>query len=169
MKHRCTVRRKQPDSRGFTLIELMIALAIIGILVTVAVPAFQNYLIRARVMEGMSLASPAKAAVTENAMLGGPHLAAGWTPPMATDNVASIATNDTNGTITVTYTERAGNGTLVLTPKAAYGSDATAGALAAGKTPSGQISWTCESKDGANSAATLDPKYAPAECRPKKG
>lgn len=103
-------------SRGFTLIELMIVLAIIGILVAVAVPALQSYLIRARVSEGVSLASAARTAVAENAMQGA-KFASGWQAPAATDNVSAVEISEQDGTITVKYTERAGNGNLVFVPR----------------------------------------------------
>ena len=76
--------------KGFTLIDLMIVVAIIGILAAVALPAYQDYTVRAKVTEGLSLAGSAKAAVSENAANGAPF-ASGWTPPAATRNVASLA------------------------------------------------------------------------------
>lgn len=58
--------------KGFTLIELMIVAAIIGVLAAIAIPAYQDYTIRAKVTEGIGLASVAKMLVTENAALGSP-------------------------------------------------------------------------------------------------
>ena len=58
-------------NRGFTLIELMIVVAIVGILAAVAIPAYQDYTIRARVTEGLNLASAAKLAVSETALTNG--------------------------------------------------------------------------------------------------
>jgi type IV pilus assembly protein PilA len=68
---------KRSLQQGFTLIELMIVVAIIGILAAVALPAYQDYTTRAKVTDGISLASSAKTAVSENAQNGQPY-AAGW-------------------------------------------------------------------------------------------
>ncbi|HRQ57961.1 MAG TPA: pilin [Azoarcus taiwanensis] len=136
--------------QGFTLIELMIVVAIVGILAAVALPAYQDYTVRARVTEGLSLASAARTAVAENAAAG-VALANGWTAPQATPDVTSVAVG-ADGLITVTYTARAGGGTLFLRPTAA------SGALVAGAIPSGAIQWTC-------TGGTLQQKYRPANCR----
>ena len=150
--------------QGFTLIELMIVVAIIGILAAVALPAYQDYTVRAKVTEGMSLAASAKTAVSENAA-NGATLSSGWTPPTATDAVSSVAISST-GEITITYTTKvaaAGANTLVLAPR-----DGT-NALTAGTPPtSGSINWYCNSAATTTSngtKGTLAGKYVPAECR----
>lgn len=140
--------------QGFTLIELMIVVAIVGILAAIAIPAYQDYTVRARVTEGLSLASAAKVTVAENAM-SGTAFSAGWTTPSATDNVSNVTIASSNGVITITYTSTAGGGTLTLTPTAGSST-----ALVANTVPTDAIQWDC----GA-SGDTLSARYRPANCR----
>lgn len=137
--------------QGFTLIELMIVVAIIGILAAIAIPAYQDYVVRSRVSEGLSLASAAKTTVAENATTG-QSLNSGWTGPSATENVESVTVDGETGEITVTYTAKAGGGTIVLVPTA---NDV---ALASGTIPNDAIEWAC-------TEGTLVDKYRPSNCR----
>ena len=145
------IRSKQ---QGFTLIELMIVVAIIGILAAIALPAYQDYLVRSRVSEGLALAASAKSTVSENASSAVADLGQGWDLPAAgTENVNAMAITAGNGEISITMNANAKDVALTLTPTA------SGAALAAGTVPDGPIEWAC-----AVSAAT-DNKYVPANCR----
>ena len=155
--------------KGFTLIELMIVVAIIGILAAVALPAYQDYTKRAKVSEGLSLASAAKTAVVENAANARPYNA-GWTAPSATAAVTSIGINNANGQITITYAAPVQTGgTLILRPYT--GPNTTPVALpnsaAAYTPPTGNISWACGAAGAAAPAVagTLAASLAPSNCR----
>jgi type IV pilus assembly protein PilA len=138
---------KKRAQQGFTLIELMIVVAIIGILAAVALPAYQDYTIRAKVTEGLSLASGVKATVSENiangALTAGSGVCSGFTDLGVVHNVASLTCTDATGKLTITMGAAAQSVVLALTPSATA-------------TP---IAWSCTTPDPAHY------KYVPAECR----
>ena len=160
---------KQMVQKGFTLIELMIVVAIIGILAAVALPAYQDYTIRAKVTEGLTLANGLKTSIVESHQARGPGtklcnsaatcdvigattMDATAAAMVANRNVASVVSAAT-GIITITFKPAvvpAANSTILLVPTPAdLSAVASAGAT---------ITWTCNT-------GTLLQKYRPAACR----
>jgi len=139
-----------PASQGFTLIELMIVVAIIAILAAIAIPAYQDYLIRAQVTEGMSLASGAKASVWD-------YVSNHGTLPV--NNPEAGLAKDTS--ITGNYVSRVDitNGRIIATFGGPKANSHLSGALILSPTVStGSITWTC-------APSTLPGKYLPTSCR----
>ena len=147
--------------QGFTLIELMIVVAIIGILAAIAIPAYQDYTIRAQVTEGMNLAAAAKVAATEawqnTGTFPATNLLAGLPNPGTLINGKYVSQVELTspalgtGVITVSYAQPASH-TLIATSVLTF--VATPGAT------DGAVEWVC-----GGAGTTVDAKYRPSACR----
>jgi type IV pilus assembly protein PilA len=158
--------------KGFTLIELMIVVAIIGILAAIAIPAYQDYTIRAQVSEGLTLAAAAKAAIAET------FLNTGVAPASRMEAGMSNVATDTSGKY-VSGIEVA-NGIITITYS---GGDVNAAILGntvdivAYTTEDDSVTWQCgysnvptgtniTAMGAATNGSTIEPRYLPAACRP---
>ena len=146
---------KRGAQAGFTLIELMIVVAIIGILAAVALPAYQDYTVRAKVSEAILQAAPAKLAVSETASSQGGLTAVtttntGYSFPGATNYVSGVSIG-TAGLITVAMqgiSQLGTNNSIMFKPT---------------DVGNGQLKWDCTAL---NAGTTVAPKYLPSVCRP---
>ena len=164
--HTCPKASKA--SKGFTLIELMIVIAIIGILAAVALPRYQDYTVRAKVTELMLAANPAKLAATESAQLKG-------VMPL-TDELASTAVEyeaDSGYVQSVIYTGTSTDATVasigIITVMGQTDSRIAGKILTLTGTydpATGQLVWVCAAPDAGSAVGSgIDAKYLPASCK----
>jgi type IV pilus assembly protein PilA len=155
--------------KGFTLIELMIVVAIIGILAAIAIPAYQNYTIRAQVTEGLSLADSWKTAIAEYFTENGSFP----TTSTSSGGASAVAVNGATSGKYVTSVNVTTGGAVLIT----YGNQANAKisgstlALNPGTDSAGDVIWICGKSTAPTTvttsgtgATTVSPQYLPASC-----
>jgi type IV pilus assembly protein PilA len=157
---------KKTLQKGFTLIELMIVVAIIGILAAVALPAYQDYTIRAKVSEGMIAASSLKIGVTDLFANRGVAGIASYATEIEEDQaniitniISEVVVDGTTGAVSLTMAgipQLGDDNVLVFNPT-------IGGEPIADDNATGTIEWGCNEEAG----TTILPKYLPAQCRPE--
>ncbi|KUM03129.1 pilin [Chromobacterium subtsugae] len=156
--------KRQQIQQGFTLIELMIVVAIVGILAAIAIPAYQDYTKRARVTEGLALADSAKTAVTEYYASNNAFVASGTAPYNTSYGLATTITGSSVGSLSVLA-----SGVIQV----AYNSTVSSGALLdlVPTVTSGSVSWVCTytgTGGGTTAIAAanqLSANWVPSTCR----
>ena len=156
--------------QGFTLIELMIVVAIIGILAAIAIPAYQDYTIRTQVTEGMNLAAEGKATI------GDFWANRGRLPANNASAGMAVAASYTGNYVTAISVNNGGQLRITFGNKVNQKISGSVLALSAGTNPAGQIVWICgeatvsgATENGTTTAAAatdVPQKYLPSACRP---
>lgn len=152
---------KQSFQRGFTLIELMIVIAIVGILAAVALPAYQDYTVRAKVSEVILAAAPVRTTVAESLQASGSLPASFTATTPATTYVASVVYSLVGANSSTTPPTP---GVATITVNAQGDTRLNGKALVLTGTPdaSGQIVWVCRAAPAPNA---IEEKYLPANCK----
>ncbi|WP_312527935.1 pilin [Comamonas sp.] len=145
------MQQKNETQAGFTLVELMIVVAIVGVLAAIALPSYQAYTIRARVSEALTLMAGAKASIMEYRLSNGIWPVDNATAGLAASssinggNISSVVVNGSLITATVRTTMVPGGGVVALQ----------------GAVVGDSVYWSCKASAG----TTVNPLYLPSECR----